>query len=147
MGGDWYDLFPLPNGLVVGDVASQRLEAAVIMGYLRSFLRAYALDDDPAEVLGKLDREATHFEIGAMATVAYGVIDQGRERMTLSMAGSPRTGPRLRPPARSADSDSHRPPPIGMAVAAKPRRATQVALPAGSVLASTPTGWSSAAAE
>lgn len=44
------------------------------MGRLRSVLRAYALDDDdPAEVLGKLDREATHFGIGAMATVAYGV--------------------------------------------------------------------------
>ncbi|MEV4051946.1 GAF domain-containing SpoIIE family protein phosphatase [Amycolatopsis sp. NPDC049688] len=138
LGGDWYDLFPLPHGLVgvvAGDVAGQGLEAAVIMGRLRSVLRAYALDnDDPADVLGKLDREATHFEIGAMATVAYGVIDQTRERMTLSLAGHPA------PVLASGDQPGRLvaapiDPPIGVTVAEKPRRATQVALPAGSVLA------------
>src|SRR4051812_47654586 len=83
LGGDWYDLFPLPGnrvGVVMGDVSGHGLEAAVIMGRLRSALRAYALDcDDPAETLGKLDRKANHFEHGAMATVAYGIIDPARE--------------------------------------------------------------------
>jgi phosphoserine phosphatase RsbU/P len=45
VGGDWYDVFPLPSGrlaLVVGDVAGSGLAAAVITGRIRSALRAYA---------------------------------------------------------------------------------------------------------
>ena len=43
VGGDWYDVFPLPwgeLGVVVGDVAGSGLEAAVVMGRMRSALRA-----------------------------------------------------------------------------------------------------------
>ncbi len=46
MGGDWYDVFTLPSGvlgIVVGDVSGHGLAAAVVMGRLRSALRAYAL--------------------------------------------------------------------------------------------------------
>ena len=42
VGGDWYDVFVLPDGrlgVVVGDVAGSGLEAAVIMGRMRSALR------------------------------------------------------------------------------------------------------------
>ena len=70
LGGDWYDLFSLPGdrlGIVMGDVSGHGLDAAVIMGRLRSALRAYALDcESPAEVLAKLDRKANHFEHGPM---------------------------------------------------------------------------------
>jgi phosphoserine phosphatase RsbU/P len=63
-------------GVVMGDVAGQGMQAAVIMGRMRSALRAYALEaDDPAEVLDKLDRKMQHFEFGAMATVLYAVCD------------------------------------------------------------------------
>ena len=59
VGGDWYDVFTLPGGQVcvtVGDVAGSGLAAAVIMGRIRSALRAYALETtDPAEVLRRLD--------------------------------------------------------------------------------------------
>jgi hypothetical protein len=55
VGGDWYDAFLLPSGelgMVVGDVAGSGLQAAVIMGRMRSALRAYALESsDPAEVI------------------------------------------------------------------------------------------------
>ena len=47
VGGDWYDVFILPDGrlgVVVGDVAGSGLEAAVIMGRMRSALRAYVLE-------------------------------------------------------------------------------------------------------
>ena len=54
-GGDWYDVFTLPSGelcVVMGDVAGSGLPAAVIMGRMRSALRAYALESqDAAEVL------------------------------------------------------------------------------------------------
>jgi serine phosphatase RsbU (regulator of sigma subunit) len=46
VGGDWYDVFILPGGelgMVIGDVAGSGLHAAVIMGRMRSALRAYAL--------------------------------------------------------------------------------------------------------
>ncbi|HYN94549.1 MAG TPA: GAF domain-containing protein, partial [Pilimelia sp.] len=52
IGGDWYDVFTLPSGwtgAVIGDVSGHGLASAIIMGRIRSALRAYALDrDDPA---------------------------------------------------------------------------------------------------
>jgi phosphoserine phosphatase RsbU/P len=91
VGGDWYDVFTLPSGelcVVMGDVAGSGLRAAVIMGRMRSALRAYALETrDPAEVLDKLDRKMQHFEPGAMATVLYAVADPGLERVHISLAG------------------------------------------------------------
>jgi phosphoserine phosphatase RsbU/P len=91
VGGDWYDVFTLPSGelcVVIGDVAGSGLPAAVIMGRMRSALRAYALETrDPAEVLDRLDRKMQHFEPEAMATVLYAVIDPGLEQMNVCLAG------------------------------------------------------------
>lgn len=91
IGGDWYDVFFLPSGelgLVVGDVAGSGLPAAVIMGRLRSALRAYSLEtSDPAEVLTRLDRKMQHFEPGALATVLYAVLDPSLETARVSAAG------------------------------------------------------------
>jgi len=138
LGGDWYDVFPLPGdrlGIVMGDVAGHGLEAAVIMGRLRSALRAYALDcEDPAEVLGKLDRKANHFEHGVMATVSYGVVDAARESLALSLAGH--LPPVLAVPGEAGRLVAAPPdPPIGLAFTAQRRRVTKVGLPAGGVLA------------
>ncbi len=91
VGGDWYDVFTLPTGelcVVIGDVAGSGLPAAVIMGRMRSALRAYALRHrDPAEVLRRLDRKMHHFEADAMATVLYAVIDPGSTGWTSCLAG------------------------------------------------------------
>jgi len=91
VGGDWYDVFTLPSGqlgVVIGDVTGSGLPAAVIMGRMRSALRAYALDTrDPAEVLRRLDRKMQHFEPGAVATVAYAVFDPGLDRVHICSAG------------------------------------------------------------
>lgn len=93
VGGDWYDVFTLPSGevgIVIGDVAGHGLPAAVVMGRMRSALRAYALDnDDPAEVLRKLNRKMLHFEPEATATVLYAVVDTAAGRARLSSAGHP----------------------------------------------------------
>jgi phosphoserine phosphatase RsbU/P len=46
VGGDWFDVFRLPDGhvgIVIGDVAGVGLRAAIVMGRLRSVLRAYAV--------------------------------------------------------------------------------------------------------
>jgi sigma-B regulation protein RsbU (phosphoserine phosphatase) len=91
VGGDWYDVFSLPSGelcVVIGDVAGSGLPAAVIMGRMRSALRAYALETrDPAEVLDRLDRKIQHFEAEAMATVLYAVIEPGLDQMHVCLAG------------------------------------------------------------
>ena len=91
VGGDWYDVFILPGGelgLVIGDVAGSGLHAAVIMGRMRSALRAYALTtSDPAEVLDRLDRKMQHFEPGALATVLYAVTDPALDRLHIATAG------------------------------------------------------------
>jgi sigma-B regulation protein RsbU (phosphoserine phosphatase) len=91
VGGDWYDVFTLPAGqlgVVIGDVTGHGLPAAVILGRMRSALRAYALESaDPAEVLSRLDRKMQHFEPGALATVAYAVFDPGMGWVRICLAG------------------------------------------------------------
>ena len=77
VGGDWYDAFVLANGklwIMVGDIAGHGMQAAVVMGRLRSTLRAYALDDhSPEEVLARADRKLQFFEPAATATVLCGL--------------------------------------------------------------------------
>jgi len=91
VGGDWYDVFPLPAGgtcAVIGDVAGSGLPAAVIMGRMRSALRAYALEtSDPADILTRLDRKMRYFEPNALATVLCAVIGPGLDEIRLSSAG------------------------------------------------------------
>jgi serine phosphatase RsbU (regulator of sigma subunit) len=91
VGGDWYDLFTLPSGRVgvaIGDVSGSGLHAAVVMGRIRSALRAYALEtDDPADVLTRLDRKVQRFEPDAMVTTLYAVLDLVEQSMTVSSAG------------------------------------------------------------
>jgi phosphoserine phosphatase RsbU/P len=91
VGGDWYDVFTLPSGqlgVVIGDVTGSGLAAAVIMGRMRSALRAYALEAvDPGEVLAKLDAKMQHFEPGAVATVSYAVFEAGMGQARVCLAG------------------------------------------------------------
>lgn len=93
LGGDWYDVFTLPNGkvgMVLGDVEGHGHRSAIVMGRLRSALRAYALDhDDPAEVLSRLDRKLCYFESDISATVLYAVTEAPYDSVTLCSAGHP----------------------------------------------------------
>ena len=80
IGGDWYDVFRLPEGkmaVTVGDVMGKGLTAAAGMGRVRNALRALALTDSrPIAVLTGLDRlfSATEQE-EQVTTVTYLVID------------------------------------------------------------------------
>ncbi|MEU7422266.1 SpoIIE family protein phosphatase [Streptomyces sp. NPDC040750] len=60
VGGDWYDMIPLPSGrfaLVVGDVQGHDVRAAGLMGQLRIALRAYASEGHrPDAVLSRASR-------------------------------------------------------------------------------------------
>ncbi|WP_447002552.1 PP2C family protein-serine/threonine phosphatase [Saccharothrix isguenensis] len=138
VGGDWYDVFALPGGrmgLVIGDVAGHGLPAAIVMGRLRSALRAYALEfADPAEVLGKLDRKASHFEDYSMATVAYAVIDTETSRMDLALAGH--LPPVLAVPGQpAAFVTAPVGPPVGYDLGITGRRSVGVDVPTGALVA------------
>jgi serine phosphatase RsbU (regulator of sigma subunit) len=137
VGGDWYDVFSLPSGwlgVVVGDVSGHGLRSAVVMGRLRSALRAYALIcADPAEALTHLDRKVHHFEAGNLATVLYAMIPPDRTTIHVSLAGHP--PPLLADPA--GDARVVRAPadvPLGMGSAAPGRRTTVVDFGPGAVL-------------
>src|SRR5262249_19088887 len=62
VGGDWYDTVPLAGGrigIVVGDCVGHGLDAAAVMGQLRSACRALLLEHaSPARALAGLDRFA-----------------------------------------------------------------------------------------
>ena len=138
VGGDWYDVFVLPGrriGVVMGDVVGNGLPAAIVMGRLRSALRAYALESpDPTYVLGKLDRKAGHFEAHSMATVAYAVIDLATDRMDLALAGH--LPPLLVLPGQDACFvDVPVGPPIGYNLAVTGRRGASTDVPPGALIA------------
>jgi phosphoserine phosphatase RsbU/P len=92
-GGDWYDVFRLPDGrpaIAIGDAMGHGLRAAIVMSRLRSTLRAYALEtDDPGDVLARVDRKLRHFEPDELATVLYGVFDPTLDRIEIASAGHP----------------------------------------------------------
>lgn len=135
VGGDWYDVFPLPSGklgVVVGDVAGSGLRAAVIMGRMRSALRAYVLEtDSPAVALSRLDRKMQYFEPDVMATVMFAVLDSETGMVTVSSAGH--LPPVIAVPGQVAVSAKvESDPPIG--VADRPERAeTVLDLPVGAL--------------
>ena len=137
VGGDWYDAFVLPSGelgMVVGDVAGSGLGAAVIMGRIRSALRAYVLEfPDPADVLSKLDHKMQYFEEGeVMATVNYAVLDPDSGQLRISSAGH--LPPVIAAPGqRGAMAQIAVDPPIGV-TDAPVRQVTTLALAPGAVL-------------
>jgi serine phosphatase RsbU (regulator of sigma subunit) len=136
VGGDWYDAFTLPSGelcVVIGDVAGSGLPAAVIMGRMRSALRAYALETpDPAEVLRRLDRKMQHFEPDALATVLYAVFDPALDQVRVCMAGH--FPPVIALPGQPAELASIA---AGLMIGVSPdtpRRVTTLPIPAGALL-------------
>ncbi|HZC25622.1 MAG TPA: GAF domain-containing SpoIIE family protein phosphatase, partial [Actinopolymorphaceae bacterium] len=104
VGGDWYDVFVLPSGslcLVIGDVVGRGLRAAVVMGRLRSALRAYSLEtEDPADILTRLDRKSQHFEPDMMATAICAIVEPSLRQLHMSVAGHP--APVIAVPGRPA---------------------------------------------
>lgn len=104
VGGDWFDVFPLPEGEVgfaIGDVMGHDLQAAAAMSQVRAALRAYANDGAcPAEVLTRLDRFVQSFDVTALVSVVYGVLGRpaGNGSRTLSFANAGHLPPLLQGP-------------------------------------------------
>ncbi|MFT7840353.1 SpoIIE family protein phosphatase [Saccharothrix sp. BKS2] len=93
VGGDWYDTIGLPDGrigIVVGDCVGHGLQAATVMGQLRSACRALLLQNSgPAQALSALDRFAATLPGALSTTVFCGVLDPASGELVYSAAGHP----------------------------------------------------------
>lgn len=95
VGGDFYDVTPLPNGRVavaIADVSGKGLEAAMHLAACKYMLKAlsYAYPDDPARVLGELNdaiNQCFHYDF--FVTAFYAVIDPETREITFASAGHP----------------------------------------------------------
>ncbi|MFK8906577.1 PP2C family protein-serine/threonine phosphatase [Streptomyces sp. YS-3] len=93
IGGDWYDAFPQPDGsllAVIGDVTGHGLRAAVMMGQLRTALRAYAFEGDgPGQILTRLHGMLRHLQPDLYATAAIVRFRPGDPTVVWAAAGHP----------------------------------------------------------
>ena len=91
VGGDWYDVFELPHGLIgvaIGDVVGHGIRAAALMGQLRTALHAYAiLGHGPGRTLELVDRFVHSMSDEAMATAAYAILDPETGHVQFASAG------------------------------------------------------------
>jgi anti-anti-sigma factor len=94
VGGDWYDVFRLPDGrvaLAIGDVVGHGVEAAVVMGQVRQSVRAAALEGhSPGEVLAIASQVIKmSYEHDGMTTAIFGIFDPATGAFAYATAGHP----------------------------------------------------------
>jgi serine phosphatase RsbU (regulator of sigma subunit) len=94
IGGDFFDVFDLPEGkyaLVVGDVSGKGAEAAAQTAMAKYMLRAFAIrNSTPSSVLFHLNNAMERdLAEDRFATLVYGVIDPVTREVSISRAGHP----------------------------------------------------------
>ncbi|MFK0158228.1 SpoIIE family protein phosphatase [Streptomyces sp. NPDC090499] len=143
VGGDWFDVIPLPGArvaLVVGDVVGHGLHAAATMGQLRTAVHNLStLDLPPDELLWHLDELVTRIDQDrdgeggnrtlTGATCLYAIYDPVSRVCSMARAGH------LEPVVVLPDGDARLPgvpagPPLGLG--GMPYETSEVLLPEGS---------------
>ncbi|MFF4545658.1 SpoIIE family protein phosphatase [Streptomyces sp. NPDC001435] len=106
IGGDWYDLIPLPSGrvgAVIGDVQGHDTHAAAVMGQLRIVLRAYAAEGHtPATVMARASVFLHELDTDRFATCLYAEADLSTGVVQVVRAGH------IDPLVRRTDGSCHR---------------------------------------
>ncbi|MDN0200510.1 PP2C family protein-serine/threonine phosphatase [Streptomyces sp. S.PNR 29] len=91
IGGDWYDGFLMPDGSVgfaIGDVQGHDVEAAALMGQVRTCLRAVATaTTDPAEVLRRTNDLLVALGSGLFVTCSFLRFDPVTSELVDARAG------------------------------------------------------------
>jgi sigma-B regulation protein RsbU (phosphoserine phosphatase) len=93
-GGDYYDVFPLPDGqfgVIVADVSGHGAPSAIVMAMIRAAVHAFpGFACDPAEMIRYLNR---HFEFlwesPMFATALAALVDPRERSVTVACAGHP----------------------------------------------------------
>ncbi|MFI0787180.1 SpoIIE family protein phosphatase [Streptomyces lydicus] len=143
VGGDWFDVIPLPGArvaLVIGDVVGHGLHAAAMMGRLRTAVQNFSTLDLPPdellsyldELVNRIDQEAVVADEDAVvagATCLYAIYDPAGGVCSFSRAGH------LLPAIVHPDGTVQFPelppgPPLGLG--GLPFEAVDLALPEGS---------------
>ncbi|WP_281911739.1 SpoIIE family protein phosphatase [Streptomyces olivaceus] len=137
VGGDFYDLIRLDEhtaGAAIGDVQGHNVDAAALMGQVRTAVHAHAtVGAPPDDVLARTNRLLTDLDPGLFASCAYVHLDLAMHRACVALAGHP-------PPlVRHADGRVEPlrvPPGLLLGIEADTRcPAVEFPFPAGSVLA------------
>ncbi len=93
IGGDFYDVAPLPGGQVaiaVGDVVGHDITAAATMGQLRSVYRALLVESPaPSAVIDRLQASWPLLGLQRMATALFATLDLPSGRLRIASAGHP----------------------------------------------------------
>ncbi|MEU6357547.1 SpoIIE family protein phosphatase [Streptomyces sp. NPDC047072] len=117
LGGDWYDVIPLPDNhvaLVIGDVQGHSAAAATLMGQMRTALRAYAVEGHPPDVVvAHANRLLMDLETDLFATCTY--VDLDMEEGTAWCVRAGHLPPVLRHPDGTTDiAEEDGGPPLGV---------------------------------
>jgi len=94
MGGDFYDVFVLPDGeigLVIADVSGKGIPAAFFMAVARTLIRATAFHEtEPGPCLEQVNRLLCRHDVpGMFVSVFYGVLYKSTWRLTYANGGHP----------------------------------------------------------
>jgi serine/threonine-protein kinase RsbW len=91
VGGDFYDVVPLPGGqvaLAVGDVVGHDITAAATMGQLTSVYRALLVDGpSPSATIDRLQASWSMLGLQRMATALFATLDPGSGQLAIASAG------------------------------------------------------------
>ncbi|MCW2699750.1 MAG: domain S-box, partial [Blastococcus sp.] len=91
VGGDFYDLVPLPGGqvvLAVGDVVGHDITAAATMGQLTSVFRALLVDGpSPSAMIDRLQASWSVLGLQRMATALFATLDPVTGQLGIASAG------------------------------------------------------------
>ncbi|WP_235787039.1 SpoIIE family protein phosphatase [Streptomyces mutabilis] len=137
VGGDFYDLIRLDEytlGATIGDVQGHNVDAAALMGQVRTAVHAHAtVGASPDDVLARTNRLLTDLDPGLFTSCVYVHLDLATRRACLATAGH------LPPLLRHADGHTelvHVPPGLLLGIEPDVRYpAREFSLPSGSVLA------------
>jgi PAS domain S-box-containing protein len=136
VGGDWFDVIPVADdqvALVVGDVTGHSIQAAAIMGQLRTTTATLArLRCPPGEIMAQLNGVVAEHGAETGATCVYAEYDPRTRRCRLTSAGHP--PPALRHPDGTTEFIDI-PGGVMLGVGQNPYPPTDTELPPGSVLA------------
>lgn len=92
VGGDYYDIFTLPNqkvGVAVADVSGKGLAGCLVMSMLSALLGAFReRHDSPSALLIALDEQLSEYlKPGTFVTMFYGILDPRTGKLVFASAG------------------------------------------------------------